>query len=105
MEIWPNAAITGQATTELPLPRHFEQLASLVKQDDIDASVICGPRPERHIKAIREFEEAGFDHVFIHQIGYQQAEFAEFYRRALIPEFRRTDAQGAPKRKDDRPMA
>ena len=49
MEIWPNAAITGQATNELPLPLHFEQLAKLVKQEDIEQSVICGPRPERHI--------------------------------------------------------
>jgi G6PDH family F420-dependent oxidoreductase len=105
MEIWPNAAITGQATTELPLPRHFEQLASLVKEDDIAESVICGPSPERHIKAIREFEEAGFDHVFVHQIGYQQAEFAEFYRREIIPEFRRTDSQGAPKQEGARQTA
>ena len=95
MEIWPNAAISGQATNELPLPLHFEQLAKLVKQEDIGQSVICGPRPERHIEAIREFERAGFDHVFVHQIGYQQAEFTDFYRREIIPEFRRTDSENS----------
>lgn len=93
MEIWPNAAITGQATGELPLPRYFEQLAELVKPEDIEQSVICGPRPERHFEAIREFERAGFDHVFVHQIGYQQAEFTDFYRREIIPEFKRTDSR------------
>jgi coenzyme F420-dependent glucose-6-phosphate dehydrogenase len=93
LEIWPNAAITGQATTELPLPLHFEQLARLVKKEDIEGSVVCGPRADRHIEAIREFERAGFDHVFIHQIGYPQAEFADFYRREIIPEFKRTNSQ------------
>lgn len=93
MEIWPNAAISGQATNELPLPLHFEQLAKLVKEQDIEESVICGPRAERHLEAIREFERAGFDHVFVHQIGHQQAEFTEFYRREILPELRRTDSR------------
>lgn len=93
IEIWPNAAITGQATTELPLPLHFEQLAEMVTRESIAQSVICGPDARRHIEALREFERAGFDHVFVHQIGHQQAEFIDFYRSEVMPELGRADSR------------
>jgi G6PDH family F420-dependent oxidoreductase len=92
---WPNAAITGQATTELPLPKHFEQLAELVTEDTIAKSVVCGPDAKKHLDAIREFADAGFDHVFVHQIGPDQKGFADFYRAEVLPEIRQMSANGA----------
>jgi G6PDH family F420-dependent oxidoreductase len=92
---WPNAAITGQATTELPLPRHFEQLAQLVTEDAIAKSVVCGPDTKKHLNAIREFADAGFDHVFVHQIGPDQKAFADFYRAEVLPEIRQMSTNGA----------
>ena len=82
---WPNAAIPGQLGQELPLPSHFEQAASSVSEDDIAATVVCGPDPKMHLEQIRSFVDAGFDHVYIHQIGPQQAEFIEFYRKEVLP--------------------
>ena len=32
-------------------------------------SVICGPDPEPVLEKIREFEEAGFGNVYLHQVG------------------------------------
>jgi G6PDH family F420-dependent oxidoreductase len=92
LEVWPNGAITGQASWELPLPRHFEQLGKLVSEDDVKESVVCGPNPDKHLSAIKEFTDAGFDHVFVHQIGRDQHGFFEFYREKIIPELKRTRA-------------
>src|SRR4051812_5488277 len=41
-EWWPTAAITGEASQELPLPRHFDQLAQMVTEDQVAQSVVCG---------------------------------------------------------------
>jgi len=30
----------------------------------------------------------GFDHICVHQIGHQQQEFMEFYRKEVLPHFR-----------------
>ncbi len=39
----------------------------------------CGPDPERHLQAINQYLEAGFDEVYVNQIGPDQDGFLEFY--------------------------
>jgi coenzyme F420-dependent glucose-6-phosphate dehydrogenase len=88
LEWWPNGAVSGNHFLELPLPSHFEQAAELVREEDIAESVVCGPDPERHIAAIREYIDAGYDHVYVHQIGPDQEGFFDFYERSVLPELR-----------------
>ncbi len=84
-EIWPNGAISGSYFLELPLPGHFEEAAELVTDEDIAASIVCGPDPARHEAAIREYLEAGYEHVYVHQIGPDQDGFFSFYEREVLP--------------------
>jgi G6PDH family F420-dependent oxidoreductase len=88
-KIWPNALISGEASTELPLPRHFEQLTEDMPSTMISSSggVTCGPSAKTHIDAIQKFVAAGFDHVYIHQIGHDQEEFIRFAKAEILPEF------------------
>jgi coenzyme F420-dependent glucose-6-phosphate dehydrogenase len=84
---WPNGAISGSYFLELPLPAHFEEAAESLDADDIAESVVCGPDPERHRAAIREYVDAGYDHVYVHQIGPDQGGFFDFYEREVLPGF------------------
>lgn len=84
-EWWPNTSLPGELGQELPLPRHFEQAAELVTEDVIGESVVCGPDPERFLEAIREYERAGFDHVYLHQIGPDQEGFFRFCEAEILP--------------------
>jgi coenzyme F420-dependent glucose-6-phosphate dehydrogenase len=83
-EWWPNAAIAGELGQELALPRHFEQAATMVSRDDIASAVVCGPDPARHREAIAEYDSAGFDHVYVHQVGPDQDGFLRFSERELL---------------------
>ncbi|MGH2685620.1 MAG: TIGR03557 family F420-dependent LLM class oxidoreductase, partial [Actinomycetota bacterium] len=83
--IWPNAAIKGSMSQELPLPSHFEEAAQMVSADDIAEAMPCGPDPERHLQAIREYIDAGYDHVYVHQIGPDQDGFFRFYAEEVLP--------------------
>jgi coenzyme F420-dependent glucose-6-phosphate dehydrogenase len=87
LEWWPNGAFKGSHFLELPLPAHFEEAAEMVDEEDIAASVVCGPDPQRHLEAIAEYAEAGYDHVYVHQIGPDQAGFFDFYERQILPQF------------------
>ena len=87
-EWWPNAAIPGELGQELPLPRHFEQAAQLVDEDDVAEAVVCGPDPGRHIDKITEFVNAGYDYVYVHQIGPDQRGFLRFYEEQILPKLR-----------------
>ena len=81
--IWPNAAVEGQLTQELPLPAHYQQAAEMVTPQDVAESIVCGPDPERYRKEIERYEEAGFDHVYLHQVGPDQESFFRFARNEL----------------------
>jgi coenzyme F420-dependent glucose-6-phosphate dehydrogenase len=82
---WPNAGIGGELSQELPLPRHFQQAAQLVTPDDLAEKLPLGPDPERHVERIKEFVDAGYDHVYIHQIGPDQEGFFNFFEKELAP--------------------
>jgi G6PDH family F420-dependent oxidoreductase len=83
-EVWPNGGLTGSLSQELAQPEHFEQAAQTVTEDDVAESVPCGPDPEPILEQIRQFDEAGFDHVYIHQVGPNQEEFLRFARQELL---------------------
>ena len=66
------------------MPRHFEQAAGSVTEDDVAETVVCGPDPERHLEGIRAYTEAGYTHVYFHQIGPDQEGFLEFAQNELF---------------------
>jgi G6PDH family F420-dependent oxidoreductase len=86
LEWWPNALAGGSLPWELPLPSHFEDATSWASEEDIAGDIVCGPDPAKHLAAAREFFDAGYDHVYFHQVGPQQEEFIEFAERELLPE-------------------
>jgi coenzyme F420-dependent glucose-6-phosphate dehydrogenase len=85
LEWFPNIALPGDLSQELPQPADFEQASELLSEDEMAEIVACGPDPERHLEMIGRFHEAGFDHVYVHQIGPDQEGFMDFYRREVLP--------------------
>jgi len=81
--IWANTGLQGALSTELSRPKDFEAAVANVSPDDIVESVPCGPDPERHVKAILEYVDAGYDHVYLHQIGPDQDGFFRFWEDEL----------------------
>jgi G6PDH family F420-dependent oxidoreductase len=88
LEVWPNAGLEGPLSQELPLPSHFEAAAAMVTEDAIAESVACGPDLDEHLAKIEAFAEAGFDHVYVHQVGPDQAGFMEAYADGVLPRAR-----------------
>ena len=79
LEWWPNAGLKGPLSQELALPNHFEEAAAMVTEDGIAEEVPCGPDLEAHLAKIQAFADAGFDHVYVHQIGPDQTGFVDAY--------------------------
>lgn len=84
-EWWPVSGFKGQLMQELALPSMFESGAEMVHEEDAVATVACGPDPEVHLKEIKKFVDAGYDHVWIHQIGPDQDGFFDFYAQQVLP--------------------
>jgi G6PDH family F420-dependent oxidoreductase len=84
-DIWPTTGVPGELSQVLPTPAHFEQAVQRVTEDDVTSTIVCGPDPDRHAEMIKKYLDAGFDEVHISQIGPEQREFFEFYRREVLP--------------------
>ena len=85
--IWPNEGLPGELAQVLPTPAHFEQAVELVTEEMISESMPCGPDPEPHREMIRQYERAGYDEVYVQQIGTGHKEFFRFYQEDILPEF------------------
>ena len=83
-EVWPNWGLKGPLGQDLREPADFEAAAEMVEPEDIDGTEPLGPDPQPWLDEIRAFEDAGFTHVYLHQIGADQAGFLEFARRELL---------------------
>jgi G6PDH family F420-dependent oxidoreductase len=86
LEWWPNGGLQGPLGQELPLPSHFEAAAAMVTEEDVAEAVVCGPDPSAHLAGIDAFAEAGYDHVYVHQVGPDQEGFLDFYAREILAE-------------------
>jgi len=83
--LWRTSAVPGELSQELRSPALFEQASSTVSVDDVRESIPCGPDLDRIVASVQEYEAAGFDRLYISQIGPQQSEFFDFYERDLAP--------------------
>ena len=87
LEWWPNAALRGPLSQELPLPSHFEDATAMVTEKDVAQVVVCGPDIEGHLELIEKYEKAGFTHVYVHQVGPDQDGFLDFYSSEILPRY------------------
>jgi G6PDH family F420-dependent oxidoreductase len=86
--VWPNAGVTGYLSADLPTPRHFEQAADMVTEDAVAEKVVCGPDVAKHVEQIKTYADAGFTHIYVHQVGRDQEGWFRFAQRDLVPALR-----------------
>jgi G6PDH family F420-dependent oxidoreductase len=73
----------GLVMPELPDTGTFAAASSHITPDQVAEEVSLGPSPEAHLEAIREYIDAGFDHLILTQIGPEQDLFFQFFEREL----------------------
>ena len=83
--LWPTELLPGELAQILPTPRHFEQAAELVTEQQVADALPCGDDVDEHVEAVRAYADAGFDQVFVNQIGPQYHGFFDFYRERVLP--------------------
>ena len=56
-----------------------------VRPEDVAETIACGPDPERHVEAVKQFVDAGFDHICLNPINPDLEGFHQFWRTELKP--------------------
>ncbi|HLO17195.1 MAG TPA: TIGR03557 family F420-dependent LLM class oxidoreductase [Anaerolineales bacterium] len=88
---WPISAISGPLHSDLPTPKHFEDVVEAMGEPKIPEDSILGPNPNPCLKAIQSLQDDGFDHIYLHQIGPEQEGFLKFFKTDLLPLLEKED--------------
>jgi G6PDH family F420-dependent oxidoreductase len=83
-ELWPTSGLVGELGQQLPTPEHYEQATATVREEDVVRKTLCSADPERHTAALREYVEAGFDHVLVQQCGPDQERLISLYAEEVL---------------------
>ena len=83
-EYWPISGLEGQFKNELPRPLYLEQASKPVTPEMVKREIVCGPDPQAHVDGLAKFVKAGFDHVYVHQVGPNQDGFIRFFEREIL---------------------
>ncbi|MCW2642176.1 MAG: class F420-dependent oxidoreductase [Dactylosporangium sp.] len=86
---WRNEGLPGELAQVLPSPRHFEQASTLVKPEMLKESFALGPNPDRHLAMIDQYDKAGYDEVYVANIGPHYRELCDLYAKEVMPRVRR----------------
>jgi G6PDH family F420-dependent oxidoreductase len=84
-QTWRNSFVPGQLAQDLPTPTHFDQASELVTEALVADKVTCGNDPGEHVAALQEYVDAGFDEVYVAQMGPDQEGMIRFYERDVLP--------------------
>jgi G6PDH family F420-dependent oxidoreductase len=87
--IWRNAGLPGELAQVLPSPRHFEQASELVTKEQTAKSLAAGAKAEDHLEAFKPYVEAGFDEIYVANMGPHSIDMMKLYRDEVLPELRR----------------
>ncbi|WP_425247090.1 LLM class F420-dependent oxidoreductase [Streptomyces sp. NEAU-NA10] len=84
--LWSNQLLPGEMGQILPTPSHFEQLQPLVTEEMVSENTVCGDDVDQHVSTLKAFADAGFDRIYVNQIGPDQRGFFDFYRTKVLPQ-------------------
>jgi hypothetical protein len=81
---WPTSAVSGVLHADLPTPKHFQDVVDVMGEPIVPEDTVLGPNPNPYLKAIQSYQENGFDHIYIHQVGPDQEGFLKFFKNELL---------------------
>ncbi|MDQ3849223.1 MAG: TIGR03557 family F420-dependent LLM class oxidoreductase [Actinomycetota bacterium] len=84
-ETWPTSALGGEIGQQLATPEHYEQAAARATEEEVAQAILCSNDPEHHVSAIRDYRDAGYDHVHVQQCGPDQDRLLDLYARDVLP--------------------
>jgi G6PDH family F420-dependent oxidoreductase len=85
---WPNAVVPKHLNGELAQPDDFEAIAEAVGPRSIGDTVVCTTCADPIVAEIDRFVGAGFDTVYLHQVGPDQGRLRAMIEHELAPHYR-----------------
>ena len=88
MTQWPNGGMKF-AKADIRSPHDFAAMAALVRPEDFEGRMVISADPDVHRAAIQRYVDLGFDRVYLHNVGRNQAEWIDVFGRDVLPKLHR----------------
>ena len=85
-EQWRFAALGPEVLSMLRTPKQFAAASKFVTPDDVAATVRISSDPRRHVQWLREYQDAGFDAIYLFNVNTNQAEYIRTFGEQVLPE-------------------
>ena len=85
---WPNGGMKFPKA-DIRSPHDFAQMAGLVRPEDFEGRMVISSDPDVHRGSIQKFVDLGFDRVYLHNVGRNQAEWIDVFGRDVLPKLKR----------------
>jgi probable non-F420 flavinoid oxidoreductase len=82
---WRTNVVGSNLAWNLETPDQFEEATRFVRPDDVRQVVLVSSDIDQHIAWLTEFVDIGFDHIYLHHVGQEQARFIEMFGEKVIP--------------------
>jgi len=86
--LWANAGLPGELAQVLPSPQHFEQASQLVTRESTGESIVAGNDVDEHVESLKGYVDAGYDEVYVANMGPNYLAMIEAYGRDVLPKLR-----------------
>jgi len=84
---WPNGAVPGAVLSELARPSQFEAVAGSTRRAALADTVVCTADAASVIATIDRYVGAGFNTIYLHQVGPDQDRLFDLASRELLPHY------------------
>ena len=81
---WPNGGMKFPKQ-DIRSPLDFEQMAGMVRPGDFIGRMLISEDLEKHRAEIQRFIDLGFNEVYLHNVGRNQAEWIEAFGKEVLP--------------------
>ncbi|MEP7082096.1 MAG: TIGR03557 family F420-dependent LLM class oxidoreductase [Chloroflexota bacterium] len=81
---WPNGGMPFPKQ-DIKNPEDFENIAKLVRIENFKNRMLISPDLEEHTAQIQKFVDMGFDEIYLHNVGRDQAAFIKTFGEKVLP--------------------
>lgn len=86
---WRTNVLEPPKMADLRRPEEFEQHAKSVDDSALETGVNVSEDLGRHTELISEYAALGFDEIYLHHVGQEQAPFIDAFGEHVLPQLRR----------------
>jgi probable non-F420 flavinoid oxidoreductase len=85
---WRTNVFSPPLCWDLDSPEAFDEAAKHVTPEDMRASVFVSSDPAAFAAQLQQFAELGFDRIYVHHVGKEQAGFIDAFGEHVLPQLK-----------------